>query len=72
MGASGAVCHIWQQTAGSNEYTLHTANIGDTEVVLSRRGSAVVISKLFTVCHNQEEVERICKCGGIITEVGVA
>jgi len=43
--------------------------VGDTEIVLCRRGEAVVLSKLFTIDNNKEEMERICKAGGIVTEV---
>lgn len=48
---------------------LNVANVGDVEVVICRRGEAFVLSKLFNVSSNKEEMERICKSGGIVTEV---
>lgn len=68
IGAAGAVCHIHRPSSNNGHHTLHVANVGDTEVVLCRRGEAVVLSKLFTIDSNKEEMERICKAGGIVTE----
>ena len=69
MGAAGAICHIRKPSEENKHYQLHVANVGDTEVVLCRRGEAVCLSKLFTVSGNKDEMRRICKSDGIITEV---
>ena len=69
VGAAGAICHIRKPTEDNKHYQLHVANVGDTEVVVCRRGEAVCLSKLFTVSRSKEEMRRICKVDGIITEV---
>ena len=63
------ICHIRKPTNQSNHFELHVANVGDTEIVLCRRGVAVCLSKQFTVSDNKAELDRICKSDGIITEV---
>lgn len=68
VGAAGAICHICRVCEGSSNYVLNIANVGDVEVVLSRRGEAMVLTKLFTVSQNKEEMERICRSGGLVTE----
>ncbi|KAL4235210.1 PH domain leucine-rich repeat-containing protein phosphatase 2 [Mactra antiquata] len=67
VGAAGAICHI-VKPKDTNHYMLNVANVGDVEIVVCRRGEAVVLSKLFTVSHDKTEMERICKNGGIVTE----
>ena len=69
VGAAGAICHLHRSVTGSGQYTLNVANVGDVEVVICRRGEAIVLSKLFSVSQNKDEMERICKSGGIVTEV---
>ncbi|XP_052816622.1 PH domain leucine-rich repeat-containing protein phosphatase 2-like isoform X2 [Mya arenaria] len=68
IGAAAAVCHIQRPSSDRGHYTLNIANVGDIEVVLCRRGEAMVMSKLFTVDSNKKEMERIAKSGGIVTE----
>ncbi|KAK3086917.1 hypothetical protein FSP39_025370 [Pinctada imbricata] len=67
IGAAAAVCHIMK---GRENFVLSIANVGDTEVVLSRRGEAVPLSQLFLIQSDREECQRICKSDGIITEDG--
>ena len=69
MGAAGVICHICKSSKKSKHFELHVANVGDTELVLCRKGVAVCLSKLFTVSSNKDELKRICKSDGIITEV---
>ncbi|XP_053401154.1 PH domain leucine-rich repeat-containing protein phosphatase 2-like isoform X2 [Mercenaria mercenaria] len=68
VGAAGAICHLHKHPSGNSPYVLNVANVGDVEVVICRRGEASVLSKLFSVSSNKEEMERICKSGGIVTE----
>ncbi|KAH3770493.1 hypothetical protein DPMN_171780 [Dreissena polymorpha] len=68
IGAAAAICHIQKPSSETPSYTLTVANVGDIEVVVCRRGEAVVMSRLFTVDANKDEMERICRTGGIVTE----
>ena len=71
LGASAALCHIRRVTSSnhSNQYTLHLANVGDVEVVLCRRGEAVVLTRKFVTTDDDEECLRVYQSDGIITEV---
>ena len=74
LGASGALCHIRRVSASNNmnQYTLHLGNVGDIEVVLCRRGEAVVLTRKFVTTEDDEECLRVYQSDGIITEVGAA
>ncbi|XP_060073754.1 PH domain leucine-rich repeat-containing protein phosphatase 2-like [Ylistrum balloti] len=71
VGAAAALCHIKKVTEGTNtHHLLNVANVGDTEVVISRSGEAVTLSRLFLIQSDTEESQRICRSDGIITEDG--
>ncbi|XP_033753992.1 PH domain leucine-rich repeat-containing protein phosphatase 2-like isoform X2 [Pecten maximus] len=71
VGAAAALCHIKKTTDGaSTQHLLNVANVGDTEVVISRSGEAVSLSRLFLIQSDTEESQRICRSDGIITEDG--
>ena len=71
LGASGALCHIRRVSASNNmnQYTLHLGNVGDVEVVLCRRGEAVILTRKFVTTEDDEECMRVYQSDGIITEV---
>ncbi|KAJ8302491.1 hypothetical protein KUTeg_018887 [Tegillarca granosa] len=70
VGAASAICHIRKSIESSSHYMLNVANVGDTEVIISRRGEAVPMSRLFLIHSDREERQRICKSDGIVTEDG--
>ena len=45
---------------------LVTANVGDSEIVLSRAGEAVLLTTKHQLGSNEKEVERVKNCGGRI------
>jgi serine/threonine protein phosphatase PrpC len=45
---------------------LVTANVGDSEIVLSRKGEAVLLTTKHQLGSNEKEVERVKNCGGRI------
>jgi len=45
---------------------LITANVGDSEIVLSRGGEAVLLTTKHQLGSNEKEVERVKNCGGRI------
>ncbi|XP_069113658.1 PH domain leucine-rich repeat-containing protein phosphatase 2-like isoform X2 [Argopecten irradians] len=71
VGAAAALCHIKKVVEGATtNHLLNVANVGDTEVVISRSGEAVPLSRLFLIQSNTDESQRICRSDGIITEDG--
>lgn len=71
VGAAAALCHIKKVWDGINtHHILNVANVGDTEVIISRSREAVPLSRLFIIQSDKEECQRICRSDGIITEVG--
>lgn len=44
-----------------------TANVGDIEVVLCRRGEAVLLTRKFVTIDDRTECQRVCKLDGFIT-----
>ncbi|XP_021366210.1 PH domain leucine-rich repeat-containing protein phosphatase 2-like isoform X2 [Mizuhopecten yessoensis] len=71
VGAAAALCHIKKVSDGVNtHHLLNVANVGDTEIVISRSGEAVTLSRLFLIQSDTEECQRICRSDGIITEDG--
>ncbi|ESN89930.1 hypothetical protein HELRODRAFT_91230, partial [Helobdella robusta] len=73
LGMSGALCHIRKSTSsrnGATGFLLTVANVGDVEAVLCRKGEAVLLTRKFVATCDHEEVQRVCKSDGIITEDG--
>jgi PH domain and leucine-rich repeat-containing protein phosphatase len=66
-GASAVVCHAVHQP-DSGDTHIHVANIGHAEIVLSRGGEPVLLSRRFLATDDVEECERIRSVDGIITE----
>jgi len=58
-GTTAAVA-LWK------EPYLYTANIGDSEIVLSRKGKAIELSECHNPKKNEKEGERVTKEGGVI------
>lgn len=77
-GASVALVHIYSLTSsaaaarrsGVPGYRLNVANSGHVQVVLSREGKAMPLTKLHTTEDNVEERSRVARTGGFITPVG--
>ncbi|ESL07414.1 protein phosphatase 2C [Trypanosoma rangeli SC58] len=59
---SGSTCAV----AMIVDDTLVTGNVGDTEIVLCREGSPLVLSKKHSLHSNESESERVKACGGRI------
>ena len=68
LGASAVLCHICR--CEGREYRLTLANVGDVEMVLCRRGEAVLLTRSFVTGAQPEECQRVYRSDGIITEVG--
>ena len=66
LGASAVMVHIQKR---NDNFSLQMGNVGDVECVVSRRGEAMRLSRLFSVTDDKEECMRICQADGIITEV---
>lgn len=70
LGASGAICHLCRMTNNQvNQYVLQLANVGDVEMVLCRKGEALVLTRSFLTTEDREECQRVYNSGGIVTEV---
>ncbi|XP_067934912.1 PH domain leucine-rich repeat-containing protein phosphatase 2-like isoform X2 [Watersipora subatra] len=68
LGSSALVCHIRRSDDSSRQFYINIANCGDVAAVLCRAGEAIVLSQSHTVVDDREEVFRIFRSDGIITE----
>ncbi|XP_051872670.1 PH domain leucine-rich repeat-containing protein phosphatase 1-like isoform X2 [Pristis pectinata] len=68
LGGSAVLCHIRHDPMDpSGCFMLTAANVGKCQAVLCRDGKPLPLSKLFTVCC-EEELERVKKHKAIVTE----
>jgi len=68
-GAAAVLVHLQRRSA--RHFILTTANVGDTEVVLCRRGEAVLLTRKFVTSADRTECQRVCKLDGFITVASV-
>ncbi|XP_069767082.1 PH domain leucine-rich repeat-containing protein phosphatase 1 isoform X2 [Narcine bancroftii] len=68
LGGSAVLCHIKHDAMDpSGCFVLTAANVGKCQAVLCRDGKPLPLSKLYTVCC-EEELERVKQYKAIITE----
>jgi len=68
-GAAAVLVHLQRRSA--RHFIMTTANVGDVEVVLCRRGEPVLLTRKFVTLDDRTECQRICKLDGFITVVSV-
>lgn len=68
-GAAAVLVHLQRRSA--KHFVMTTANVGDVEVVLSRRGEAIVLTRKFVTSCDRTECQRVCKLDGFITVASV-
>ena len=68
-GAAAVLVHL--QRRSSRHFVMITANVGDVEVVLCRRGEAVLLTRKFVTSDDRTECQRVCKLDGFITAASV-
>jgi len=68
-GVAAVLVHL--QRRSPRQFVMTTANVGNVEVVLCRRGEAVVLTRRFVTSADRTECRRICKLDGFITAASV-
>lgn len=70
LGASALLCYIHHEASDSSSYfSLTVANVGTCQAVLCRDGHPLALSKVLSLEHSAEEMERVKTAKAIITEV---
>lgn len=70
LGASALLCYIHHEPSDPGGYfSLTVANVGTCQAVLCRDGRPVPLSKVYSLEHCTEEMERVKLSKAIITEV---
>lgn len=70
LGASALLCYIHRETSDPGGYfSLTVANVGTCQAVLCRDGRPVPLSKVYSLEHCTEEMDRVKLSKAIITEV---
>ncbi|KAF5901334.1 PH domain leucine-rich repeat-containing protein phosphatase 2, partial [Clarias magur] len=69
LGASALLCYIHHEASDSSSYFgLTVANVGTCQAVLCRDGHPLALSKVLSLEHSAEEMERVKTAKAIITE----
>ncbi|XP_053369723.1 PH domain leucine-rich repeat-containing protein phosphatase 2 [Clarias gariepinus] len=69
LGASALLCYIHHEASDSSSYfSLTVANVGTCQAVLCRDGHPLALSKVLSLEHSAEEMERVKTAKAIITE----
>jgi len=68
-GVAAVLLHLQRRSA--RQFLMTTANVGNVEVVLCRRGEPVRLTRKFVTSADRTECQRICKLDGFITVASV-
>ncbi|XP_076879891.1 PH domain leucine-rich repeat-containing protein phosphatase 2 isoform X2 [Brachyhypopomus gauderio] len=69
LGASALLCYIHHEPSEVGSYfSLTVANVGTCQALLCRQGRPLALSRVFSLEHNLEEMERVKAAKAIITE----
>ncbi|CAN2389443.1 PH domain and leucine rich repeat protein phosphatase [Pristimantis euphronides] len=69
LGSSALLCYIGHTAPEhSNNFSLTVANVGTCQAVLCRNGQPLVLSRMFSIEHCQEDLLRIKEQKAIVTE----
>jgi len=68
-GVAAVLVHLQRRSA--RQFVMTTANVGNVEVVLCRRGEAIILTRKFVTSADRTECRRICKLDGFITVASV-
>lgn len=70
LGASAVLCYVHHESSEPGSYlSVTVANVGTCQAVLCRAGRPVPLSKVYSLEHCTEEMERVKLSKAIITEV---